>query len=232
MLSSYAKIEWVTITILSMMLSGVLVFLGQGYWALLVLTLAAALLSFFRDPDRVMPTQRHVMVAPADGKVTSVHRIDHFEPFGEPVVCVRIFLSVFDVHINRCPTHCVVKSIEHRRGRHRNALKADSAEDNESNLIVLAHPVRGEPIAAVRQVSGMIARTIVCGVREGQILQRGERIGMIKLGSTTELYISEKLSPQVQVQTGQKVYGAVTVLANVMALGRNETADGSESSTN
>src|SRR5690606_28877596 len=95
------------------------------------------------------------------------------------------------------------------------ALNPDSAEVNESNLIVLVHPIRRHPIAAVRQVAGLLARTIVCATREGKVVQRGERIGIINLGSTTEVYLPNELQPQVAVQLGQKVKGGMTVVASM-----------------
>ncbi len=218
MLSPQARNEWLTITGLGVLLSvaaGVF-----GIWWLIPVLLIATLagLLFFRDPDRAIPSQRNAVVAPADGRVSSVHEIEHFEPFDGPATCIRIFLSVLDVHINRCPCHGRVRSITHKPGLHRNALNPDSAEVNENNLIVLEHPVKGHPVAAVRQVAGLLARTVVCTVKEQAILQRGQRIGLIKLGSTTEVYLPATLRPQVSVQTGQKVSGAVTVIAMITPL--------------
>jgi phosphatidylserine decarboxylase len=215
MLSNYGKNEWRAILGIGLLLAASAALL-QLWWLLAgVVVLTVALLSFFRDPDRPMPTQRNVAVAPADGKVTSVHEIEHFEPFNGPATCVRIFLSVFNVHVNRCPCHGQVQSITYTPGKHGNALNPESPEDNENNLIVLVHPIRGHPVAAVRQIAGMLARTIACGVEEGQTLQRSQRIGMIKLGSTTDLYLPASMAPQVQVRPGQKVKGGLTVLAHV-----------------
>lgn len=216
MLSPYGKSEWLTIAAVGLLLLIACLLLGWWLLAVLVVAAAAALLSFFRDPHRRIPSQRNVVVAPADGKVSSIHTLDHFEPFGGPATCVRIFLSVFDVHVNRSPCHGQVSQILYKPGQHLNALNPDSAEANESNLIVMLHPTRRYPVAAVRQVAGLLARTIACGVREGDILQRGQKIGMIKLGSTTELYLPADLQPQVVVELGQKVKGGITVLAHVV----------------
>jgi len=215
MLSPLAKQETLTIAVVGMLLSAAALLLDAWWLLFVTVPLTLALLAFFRDPERRTPTQRGVMVAPAHGRVSSVHEVEHYEPLGGPATCVRIFLSVFDVHINYSPYHTAIRSITHKDGAHTNALNPDSAEDNESNLLILDHPTRGYPMAAVRQVAGMIARTIVCSVEEGQVLQRGQRIGLIKLGSTTELYIAQDLAPQVQVRQGQKVVGGVTVLAQV-----------------
>jgi phosphatidylserine decarboxylase len=225
MLSPYGKQEWLTILVVGLLLAAA-AGVAQWWWAVVaVLILTVAGLLFFRDPDRPMPTQRNVVVAPADGKISSIHEVEHFEPFGEPATCVRIFLSVFSVHINRCPCHGKVSSITHTPGKHGNALNPESAEDNENNLIVLVHPIREHPVAAVRQVSGMLARTITCAISEGQTLQRSQRIGMIKLGSTTELYLPASMSPQVQVREGQKVKGGWSVLAHVHPPENNADTD-------
>lgn len=215
MLSKHAKLECTTIAAVGFMLSVAVVLIGLWWLTLLTVPATLALLAFFRDPERRTPTQRGVMVAPADGRISSIHELDHYEPLGGPVLCVRIFLSVLDVHINYSPYHTAVESITHTPGEHLNALKPESAEDNESNLLVLVHPNRLYKMAAVRQVAGLLARTIVCHVHEGQVIQRGQRIGLIKLGSTTELYILKDLSPRLQVKEGQRVTGGVTVLAQI-----------------
>ena len=235
MLSNYGKREWMTILVAGLSLAILLLTVGKWFTAILVTAATAMGLAFFRDPKRVIPTQRGTMVSPADGTISSIHRIDHFEPFGGPATCVRIFLSVLNVHVNRSPCHGLVQSVTHKSGQHLNALNPASAEVNESNLIVLHHPTGLHPIAAVRQVAGLIARTIVSGVTEGQIVQRGQRIGMIKFGSTTELYLPDTLRPEVSVEQGQKVLAGSTRLAMVMAVGISDpqqsanTKDGSSS---
>ena len=215
MLSKHTKPECITIAAVGCMLGVAVVLIGFWWLNILILPGALGLLLFFRDPERRTPTQRGVMVAPADGHISSIHEIEHFDPLDGPATCVRIFLSVFDVHINYSPYHTAVLSITHTPGAHLNALKPESAEGNENNLLVLTHPNRGYKMAAVRQVSGLLARTIVCHVHEEQVLQRGQRIGLIKLGSTVELYIAEEMSPRLQVQEGQKVTGGVTVIAQI-----------------
>jgi phosphatidylserine decarboxylase len=223
MLSTYAKNEWITIAAAGLMLSAASLVIGLWLVAIFLLILTAALLAFFRDPERNTPSQRGAMTAPADGRVSSIHEVEHFEPFNGPATCVRIFLSVLDVHINRSPCHGQVTDLTHKPGDHKNALNPTSAETNESNLIVLVHPIRRHPLAAVRQVAGLLARTIACGVNEGDVVQRGQRIGMIKLGSTTELYLPADLKPVVAVQQGQKVYAGLTVLASVTSKDLTET---------
>lgn len=215
-LTEYGKREWMTILVIGVMLSGTFLYVGLWWLAILVVIADLALLSFFRDPDRRTPAQRGVVTSPADGKISSIHQVTNFEPLGEDAVCIRIFLSVADVHVNRSPLHGLVASITHKPGEHMNVLNPKSAEVNESLMMVLHHPVRRYPIAAVRQVAGLIARTIVCAARPEQILQRGQRYGMIKMGSTTELYLPVSSKPQVTVEQGQYVYGGLTVVAKVM----------------
>lgn len=215
MLSTYGKREWLTILFIGVLFVATFAYL-QWWWAMgLVIIVDLALLSFFRDPHRNVPTQKHIHVSPADGTISSIHDVDHFEPFGEGAVCIRIFLSVLNVHVNRAPCHCTIASITHKPGKYLNALRPESAEENEWNTLVLVHPVRRQPVAAVRQVSGMIARTIECGVAVGDTLQRGQRFGMIKFGSTTELYLPKSAEPEVLVRKHQKVKGATTILARV-----------------
>ena len=131
---------------------------------------------------------RSVMVSPADGRVSSVHEVAHFEPFGGPATCVRVFLSVLDVHVNRSPCHARVASVTHRPGKHLNALNPQSADDNEANMILLHHPAHKRPVAAVRQVAGLLARTICCTAQPAQSLQRVPPLANIQPGPTTERY--------------------------------------------
>jgi phosphatidylserine decarboxylase len=216
-LSEYGKREWLTILAIGVMLTATFLYVGLWWIAILVVIADLALLSFFRDPERRTPSQRGMVTSPADGKISSIHDIQNFEPLGEDAVCVRIFLSVADVHVNRSPLHGIVASVTHKPGDHLNALNPQSAEVNESVMIVLHHPIRRYPVAAVRQVAGLIARTIVCATRPEQILQRGQRYGMIKMGSTTELYLPVSAKPQILVQQGQMVKGGLTVLAKVIS---------------
>jgi phosphatidylserine decarboxylase len=222
MISRYALREALVIVAIAVMLAATAAVV-RLWWALpVILLLAAALLAFFRDPRRRVPFQRGIMVSPADGRISSIHRAENFEPFGEPATCVRIFLSVFNVHINRSPAHSMVSSVQFTPGAKLNALSAKAAEANENNLIVLVHPARKTPVAAVKQIAGMLARTVTCGVKTGQIVQRGQRIGMIKLGSTTELYVPDSLQPQLLVEKGQKVYAGTTALLKVSIAAEKE----------
>ena len=223
LLSPYGKPQTTFIEIVGAAMIGGSTFMAlrstapMGWWitdaSLVVVVLV--LLAFFRDPDREVPTQRGQVVAPADGRVSSIHDVAHYEPFDGPAKCIRIFLSVLDVHVNRSPMHGRVTSVTHKPGKYLNALKAESAEFNESVTIVLEHPTHQTPVAAVRQVAGAIARRIVCGVKLGDVLQRGQRFGLIKFGSTTEVYLPMPERVDVRVRKGQYVWGGSTVVALV-----------------
>ncbi|MCE9590305.1 MAG: phosphatidylserine decarboxylase [Planctomycetes bacterium] len=216
MLTRYGQREWITIILLGTLLTAAAIYLHWWILAVLLVLFALALLSFFRDPPRVIPTLKGIMVSPADGRISSIHEVESYEPFGGvPATCIRIFLSVADVHVNRSPCHGEVLSITPKPGEYLNALNPRSAEVNESNLVVMVHPIRRHPVAAVRQVSGLIARRIVCDTKVGQTLQRGQRFGMIKFGSTAELYIPKSFKPDVAVRLGQYVWGGKTVLVKV-----------------
>lgn len=182
--------------------------------AALVLPVLIWLFAFFRDPERPIPSDPNLMVSPADGKVTDIVELPHVEALAGPAIRVGIFLSVFNVHINRSPCDGAVTSVKYQRGKFINAMHSNHAsEQNESNTLVISHHPSGRPIAVVKQIVGLIARRIVCTASVGDTLRRGQRFGMIKFGSRTELYIAKSLTPNVQVTIGQKVRGAIDVIA-------------------
>ena len=192
---------------------------GLGFaWlplSLLVIPVLIWLFAFFRDPERQVPAEQHVMVSPADGTVSDVTELSSYEWLdGEPCVRVGIFLSVFNVHVNRAPCDGVVRRVEYKKGKFINAMRHNEAStDNESNTVVLGEPTTGRPIAVVKQIVGLIARRIIFTAEKGEAVQRGQRIGMIKFGSRTELSIPKWLDPQVKVEVGQTVRGAADVIA-------------------
>jgi phosphatidylserine decarboxylase len=188
------------------------------YWplSLIILPVLIWLFAFFRDPERAVPAEQNTMVSPADGKVSDITELAS-EPLlgGEPAVRIGIFLSVFNVHMNRSPCDGVVADVIYKKGKFINAMShAKASEDNESNTIVLKEPGSGgKPVAVVRQIVGLIARRIICTAKPGDPVTRGQRIGMIKFGSRTELTIPKRLGPQVKVKEGDTVRGAMDVIA-------------------
>jgi len=207
----------------SIVLAGIAASLGM-IWrplAIIIVPIFIWLFAFFRDPQRIVPTDAHIMVSPADGKVSDVTEIEHDELLGGPAVRVGIFLSVFNVHINRSPCDGRVMRVDYKKGKFINAMRhGEASTSNESNTVVIADGQR--PIAVVRQIVGMIARRIVCTVEKDQPLERGQRIGMIKFGSRTELVIAKWLQPQIKVSIGQTVHGAVDIIA---VLGKAATGE-------
>jgi phosphatidylserine decarboxylase len=185
------------------------------FWplALLLLPILIFLFAFFRDPERQVPTDQDVMVSPADGTISDITRLEHDELLGGPAIRVGIFLSVFNVHINRGPCDGVVLLTQYKKGKFMNAMRHQLASDeNESNTILLGEPTTKKPIAVVRQIVGLIARRIIFTAETGELLRRGQRIGMIKFGSRTELTVPTWLDPHVKVEVGQSVRGAADVI--------------------
>ncbi|MGN6727538.1 MAG: phosphatidylserine decarboxylase [Tepidisphaeraceae bacterium] len=190
---------------------------GLGYinpWLpVLVLPVWTWLIAFFRDPERPVPADPHLYVSPADGVVSDITEIENDDLIGGPALRVGIFLSVFNVHVNRSPCEGKVLKTIYKEGKFINAMHHSAASsDNESNTIVIGD-ANGVPVAVVKQIVGLIARRIVCTAVEGAPLTRGQRIGMIKFGSRTELTIPKTLNPIVKVAVGQKVRGAIDVIA-------------------
>ena len=187
------------------------------WWALIPLALIwIAVAGFFRDPlgRRPATSDEQDLVSPADGRISRIERLaEHPATGGRPAIVVRIFLSVLDVHLNRAPCDATVESIKHTPGRYLDARSEESAKVNESNLITLV--TKREERIGVRQVSGAIARRIVCPLRPGDQLQRGHRFGMIKFGSTTELIVPDRDGVRVLVSEGDRVVGGRTILVHL-----------------
>ena len=186
-------------------------------WAVITteVVLAAVLvwaLMFFRDPSRQTHQDDGLLVAPADGKVTDIETVNENEFIAGPVLRIGIFLSIFNVHINRAPCRATVETITYRRGRYLNALNPLSGQLNESNTLILVRANDPKDRLAVRQISGAIARRIVCAAREGQELAPGERFGMIKFGSRTELYVPADANITCLVRVGDRVKAGTTPL--------------------
>lgn len=210
-MAPYARTEILLITLIGAVITAVVAWLA-AWWALLPVVIALALLSFYRDPARHPPTDPHVILAPADGKVVDIGRAVAGAD-GPPVLRIMIFLSVFNVHINRSPCAGRVIDVQYRRGEFLNALRPEADARNESNTVRLepAAPLPG-PVR-VRQIAGVLARRIVCTVRGGDSLTAGQRYGMIKLGSRTEVCLAEDPRWELLVAVGDRTYAGRTVLA-------------------
>jgi phosphatidylserine decarboxylase len=188
-------------------LAALLVWLLGPWWALPPALLGAFCLWFFRDPERRIPAEPGAVVSPADGKVTDVSTVTG--PAG-PRARISIFLNVFDVHVNRSPVAGVIRHVEYRKGRFRNAMGAESSEENEQNVVT----VEGEGETFVfKQIAGLIARRIVFTKKVGDAVARGERVGLIKFGSRVDLLLPASYA--VAVQVGDRVRGGASVLARL-----------------
>ncbi|MCF7729827.1 MAG: phosphatidylserine decarboxylase [Chthoniobacterales bacterium] len=198
------------------------IFIGLGFFWLLALILLPLLALpiglliifscyFFRDPERVVPEDPKLIVSPADGRVTSIEEVDGVE--GDLYLTARmkrisIFLSVFDVHVNRSPIAGEIIHSEPRGGLYLDARKPESSLLNESRLWI----IQGESFTVgVKQITGAIARRIVPWAHVGDHLKKGERFGMIRFGSRTELYLP--IDVEVLVNVGSQVHGGSTVMA-------------------
>jgi phosphatidylserine decarboxylase len=178
-------------------------------WAIPPSLLAAFFLWFFRDPHRTIPSGEGLIVSPGDGLVTETVAIA--TPDG-PQQRISIFLSVFDVHVNRSPIGGAISRLSYRRGQYLNAMNPASADRNEQNVVT----VRGEGIeVCFKQIAGLLARRIVFDHHTGDTLERGQRVGLIKFGSRVDVLLPPEAVLRVKV--GQRVKGGSSVLAAMPA---------------
>jgi len=176
---------------------------------------------FFRDPRRVVPVGEGLVVSPADGRIAQVALASpppELEMGPEQRVRVSIFMNVFDVHVNRAPVAGEVRRIVYRAGKFINADLDKASEDNERNSLLLRTPAG--PVAVV-QIAGLVARRIVCFVREGTSVAAGERIGLIRFGSRVDVYLPGNVKPLVS--EGQTALAGETVIADLAAPSRTLT---------
>ncbi len=200
-----------------MLVLGVAVPLFVPLWLLisvetLLMVVFVWVLSFFRDPDRKIPLEADLLLSPADGRVTDVDIVDESDYIEGPAHRIGIFLSIFNVHINRAPCKVKVEKISYKKGRYKNAMSAQSAQVNESNDLAMLRLASPQDKLIVRQISGAIARRIVCAVQPGKELTSGEKFGMIKFGSRTELYLPVRQGVKMLVSPGDKVKAGLTPL--------------------
>jgi phosphatidylserine decarboxylase len=185
--------------------AALLFWLTSWPWALIPMLLAVFFLWFFRDPQRTIPTGPGLIVSPGDGLVTETIRLD--TPEG-PRQRISIFLSVFDVHVNRSPIAGTISSIRYRKGKYLNAMNPASADQNEQNIVT----VKGDGCEVIfKQIAGLLARRIVFVPTEGVSIGRGERVGLIKFGSRVDVIVPAEA--ELRVQKGVRVKGGASILA-------------------
>jgi phosphatidylserine decarboxylase len=182
--------------------------IGWGLAGSVLAILTVAVTGFFRDPKRVVPSGDNLVVSPADGKVVSIADLSGDSMFGDSVTRVSIFLSPLDVHINRIPIAGTIEEIKYQSGKFLAAYKEEASRRNEQNALRIVDP-RGRHLGVV-QIAGVLARRIVCRVKRGEQLARGDRFGLIMFGSRTDTYLPAGC--RVEVKEGQRVKGGETIL--------------------
>ena len=169
-------------------------------------------LAFFRDPARKVPNEDDILIAPADGAITDIEVIQEDDFIQDKALRIGIFLSIFNVHINRMPCAAVVEKVVYRPGKFKNAMSPESGRVNEANDIMLRRQGESGDKLIIRQISGAIARRIVCKAKAGDNFVGGEKFGMIKFGSRTELYIPANQNVKCLVKIGDKVKAGITIM--------------------
>ena len=207
--------------------------LGYFYWGLipgiLIILIYSFIAFFFRNPRRKLPADPELLLSPADGVVRDITVVEDLDqaPFEGKALRIGIFLSVLSVHVNRAPAKLQVVSKHYREGRYLDARNPECARENEAMTIAGNAEIGGKSFPmAIRQISGAIARRIVCPVEAGAVIPRGGIYGMIKFGSRTELYLPVDDSFEILVKPGDAVRGGSSVLARLRTA---ETAQNNES---
>lgn len=180
---------------------------------LILLIVLGWVFSFFRDPHRVIVNDPSLLLSPADGTIAAIETLPSYPGFEGPVLRIEIFLSIFNVHINRTPCPVRIGQLTYRPGKFLDARSPECSKVNEANEIEMFRLNEPKDRLYVRQISGAIARRIVCQAKTGQEYPAGAQFGMIKFGSCTELYAPAQESLQCTVQKGDNVKAGLTVLA-------------------
>jgi phosphatidylserine decarboxylase len=186
-----------------------------GWWYLAIgpAVMLGLIIYFFRDPPRHVPTEPGLVVSPADGRVAEITPLAHDEFIGGPAVRIGIFLSIFNVHLNRSPVRAAAIRLRYSPGEFLNAMNPESALRNENLWIGWEEVEAPYRRLVVRQIAGLFARRIVCNLRPGEILERGQKFGMIKLGSRTELILPAETGLSLSVAVGDRVHAGSTIVA-------------------
>ena len=198
-------LKFVIITIL---ITGMLFYLGGGIFAWISLAATVFVCGFFRDPERHPPQDTNSLVSPADGKVICIENLATCDYLSEPCIKVSIFMNVFNVHVNRVPFDGVVQKVVYHPGKFMNASFDKASVHNERNALVIKTP--GDVNFAVVQIAGLIARRIVNCAKEGETLKKGDRYGMIQFGSRLDLYLPPDMD--ITVRMGQKTKAGSTII--------------------
>ena len=195
------------IFIIPLLVVTVLTYLLSFYWATVFVGLGFLFITwFFRDPERPIPDEPNVVVSPADGKVTEI--VTEKEPInGETCKRVTIFLSVFNVHVNRVPIGGTIEDIRYNPGKFLAAFNPKASMDNEQNIILISN---GKTNVLVKQIAGLIARRIVCWPNKGDLYEPGQRYGLIRFGSRVDILLPKNI--KLSVDCGDRVSGGQSVI--------------------
>lgn len=215
-ITRYGMPQVVVIPGILILLGAVLYWLCPVAWPWAQIIIGALLLfvlAFFRDPQRDIPDDKNILLSPADGKITDIIDLEKSEFIKGPAIRIGIFLSVFDVHINRTPCEGTVAYIREQPGKCLNALNSEEASrHNQATIMGMDCPTGPAKKIMIKQITGAIARRIVCAVKMNDHLPAGYKYGMIKFGSRTELYLPNDEKAEVLVKEGQTVKAGTTVM--------------------
>ena len=189
--------------------TAVFALLGVGFLAVLGLCVTGFICYFFRDPDRLVPTGEGLIVSPADGKVIKVEPLNQTPYFEGACMRISVFMSVFNVHVNRVPHEGTIRQVAYHPGKFFSANLDKASQDNEHNALLLESGT-GKQVGFV-QIAGLVARRIICAVQPGDTLNRGQRFGMICFCSRVDIYLPTETD--IRVKVGEKVHAGSSVLA-------------------
>ncbi len=184
--------------------------IGWKYPTVVLLVLTLFILFFFRDPERAIPEGKGVVVSPADGKVIVIKDVYEPDYLKQDVKQISIFLSVFNVHVNRSPVAGTVEAVQYHPGKFLAAWDDKASLDNEQTAVVIAN---GKDRILVKQIAGLIARRIVCYAKPGDAIKTGERYGLIRFGSRVDIFLPKHAD--IRVKPGDRVKGARDIIAEL-----------------
>lgn len=214
MITPHGRREILLLAVVLALVAGGLSWIWPAVWlafAIPAALLLAAVALFFRDPSRRVPGQPNVLVSPADGKVVEIADVDEPNHIRGPAKKLAIFMSLLDVHVNRTPCEGRIERVDHRPGEFLNAARAEATAQNEANIIAIRNTEVDKPVLLM-QIAGLVARRVVCASRPGDILGRGERVGVVKFGSRAEVYVPDEEGFAWRAKLGDKVKAGSTII--------------------
>ena len=192
-------------------LSGLSIYFCLTALSVILSILTIFVISFFRDPEREIQSGEGIVVSPADGKVVKIQDIKGDAIYGGDAICISVFLSIFNVHVNRAPYEGIVKKVVYNHGKFLAAFNDKASLLNEQNS-VLIESKSGAKIL-VKQIAGLIARRIVCWVKEGDKVERGLRYGLIRFGSRVDIFLPP--NTELNVKVGDKIKGGINIIGRL-----------------